>query len=350
MLNEALYRQLERVYQNVVIHNEDMHLELNTRPVPRPAMGIHLSDLRVTSTMVEEGGEYYAVNCPFCKDTRQRLWVCHAWGSRVSIEGNPVPVSRGVIHCYNEHCMENTDNWRKFCDSLEGNWKPEIITVSTGLSLNKRYEPVAFPNPTYYVNDPHADPAIRNYLQNDRRYDLNELSAIWEFRYGQIDFYDAPVVIMPVQFDGACRFWQARYPTLGNIPETFRDGRPKPKYYIPAGAGKSLVLYNLERAIETDTIVLVEGIFDAVRIGPSGVAMFGKKPSVRQLAKLRTLASDKDVVWIPDIDDPEAVEAATKGTEMWARAGLFKSSRCLLLDKGDPADYTREELWRLINA
>lgn len=352
VLNEPLYKALVAAYEDVVIVNEDSPMIVSRMPVVDVATGGRLSDMRISSDMVDEGGEYYTINCPFCDDKdvkRHRLWVCHAWGSRIDVNGLHIPVSKGLVHCYNEHCMNNHEYWKKFCQSVEGKWKPDVVTHSTCSNGPLEVKPVVFPS-TFYVNVPGADPMITNYLTG-RGYDLNELAKHWDFRYGKIDFYDVPAVIMPVYFDGKYAFWQARYPVNGEIPEFFHDGRRKPKYYIPAGAKKSLVLYNMDRAIHTDTIVLVEGIFDAVRIGDSGVAMFGKKPSGRQANRLYAMASDKRVVWIPDQDDEEAVEAARTYTERWNMAGAFEGgAHMLTLPDGDPAEYTREEIWRMINA
>jgi len=58
------------------------------------------------------------------------------------------------------------------------------------------------------------------------------------------------------------------------------DGRP-PRYRFPAGFGKSQVLFNFHRAAATatDTVVVVEGFFDCLRVSQAGfrsvVALLG---------------------------------------------------------------------------
>jgi DNA primase len=55
----------------------------------------------------------------------------------------------------------------------------------------------------------------------------------------------------------------------------------QPRYRVPAGFGKSQVLFNFHRAAATaeDTVILVEGFFDCLRLGQAGfesvVALMG---------------------------------------------------------------------------
>jgi 5S rRNA maturation endonuclease (ribonuclease M5) len=65
------------------------------------------------------------------------------------------------------------------------------------------------------------------------------------------------------------------------------DGQ-EPKYRFPAGFRKSQVLFNLDRAIETDgpNVIVVEGFFDALKVYQAGhpgvVALMGASFSQRQ--------------------------------------------------------------------
>jgi hypothetical protein len=259
-------------------------------------------------------------------------------------------MSKGIAHCYNEHCLDSYKNWVELCKAIAGETVPRLTTAGGEFErlVRDKDKEVPLPLNNYYVDDPYGSQQVTGYLV-ERGYNLNELRNHWDFRAGKIDFYDVDCVIMPVVCQGKYRFWQARYPVSGKIPETFSDGRRKPKYYIPAGAKKSRVLYNFDRAIQTPFVVLVEGIFDAVRVGASGVAMFGKKPSTRQQYLLSNLASDKTVVWVPDMDDPEALDYARNYCSNWNSAKLFAGgAHVLTLPDGDPAEYPREELCRLI--
>jgi hypothetical protein len=349
MFNEPLYNALCAAFSDVVIHGEGTTLTFHEKPTLANKLGKDLRDYKINAKMVEHWGECYAVNCPFCGDTRKRLWVSHAWGGTYEVEGNRVPVSKGLVVCYNERCLNNTDNWVTFCKYIEGSLKPVIVPKESSVVSGGKEAHVEFPSITYRVNGPGADPTVRQYLV-DRGYDLDELGNCWDIRSGKIDFYDIPVVVVPVMDSTHCVFWQARYPKGGEIPEFFRDGRRKPKYYLPRGSKKSYLLYNLYNAAQTDYIVLTEGIFDAIRVGRSGVAMFGKDLSSRQLQDLQVLAGRKTVIWIPDKDDPDAYSLAAKRVKAMNNRGLFQGGAHVLdIGDGDPADHTRGDIWASIS-
>ncbi len=349
MFNEPLYNALVAAFEDVTITGKGMALTLKRKPTLQGLFGKKLRDYKITKDMIEDGGEYYVVNCPFCGDTRKRLWVCHALGGTYEVDGKRVPIDRNLAVCYNEQCLKDSTNWWKFQGYLKGVGKPTLIPKTGTVAADGRLPEVSFPEVTYMVNAYGADPLITSYLEG-RGYNLDELADVWNFRYGHIDIYDAPVVIMPIFHRGECAFWQARYPNDDEIPEFFKNGRRKPKYYLPGGSKKSFVLYNLERAIQTDYIVLTEGIFDVVRVGQSGVCMFGKDLSSRQLQDLQVVAYDKTLIWIPDMDDPQALQIARKRVNSFNKRGLFQGGAKLLeLSDGDPADYTREELWAMIS-
>lgn len=348
MLNKPLYNALCEAFDgDVRIIGEGNPLIVLNPPKVTGRWRKDLSEVRIASDMVDEGGEHYAVNCPFCNDRKHRLWVCHAWGSFVELEGFHIPVSRALVHCYNELCLTEHDNWVKFCEMLEGKWKPAPVEHASG-SSSIDFKPSQFPEPTWHVNLPGIDTRVQQYLTG-RGYNLDELARVWDFRVGKIDIYDIPVVIMPVTYNGTYKFWQARYPMTGDVPERFSDGRVKPRYYLPSGSKKSSVLYNLHNAIKTDYVVLVEGIFDAVRVGTSGVAMFGKMLSTLQEQMLYNMAYNKKIVVIPDMDDPDAIHIARKAVDGMNVRQIFKEGVYLLeLENGDPAEYKREELWASI--
>lgn len=348
MFNEPLYNAMCEAFGDVVLHGEGTPITLKKTPTTDGLFGKDLANFKITADMIEDGGEYYVVNCPFCGDSRKRLWVCHAWGGLYEIGGTNYPVSKGLAICYNENCLDIKDNWLKLCSYIKGVDRP-VVVPKTGRPGSGKMPFVEFPEPTYRVNDPAADPRIVTYLTS-RGYDIDELGNHWDFRYGEIDIYASPVIIVPVLDKGRLAFWQARYPISGDIPEFFKDGRRKPKYYLPGGSKKSFVLYNFYRALRTDYIVLTEGVFDAARVGVSGVAMFGKDLSSRQLQDLACVAGNKTLIWIPDKDDPKAYEIAYKRVIEFNNRNLFGGGAHLLdIGEGDPADHSREEIWASIS-
>lgn len=113
----------------------------------------------------------------------------------------------------------------------------------------------------------------------------------------------------------------------------------KPKAFNPVGGtntiNKSDVLFNLNNAKKTGVVVLNEGVFDATTVGNSGVAMFGKTLSVKQLIQL--IQADIDTVYV--MLDPDAFEDAIKIASMLTRH-IQNVFICDLKD-GDPNEVGR---------
>ena len=350
MLNEILYNKLCEVFGDVRIHNEDEQVELSALPATSAMelAGGGRSAGTITTAMVQEGGEHYAVCCPFCGDTRYRLWFCHAWGADTEINGAPVSFSKGLVHCYNEQCMKNTDNWVhvvRLLDSVDG-----LSRVDTEAVVAGPPPVIGMPENALDLRDRRTPRHVRDYLSRERGFDLDELAEHWGVCCARIPFYDSPAIIIPVWQRGELLFWQARYPGKV-VAECFSDGARKPKYYIPSSAKKGWVLYNLDNVVGSPTAVLVEGVFDCIRIGYGGLAMFGTKPSAAQEKQLYSCFRGGRVIWIPDNNDPKSLEAAESGVAQWNERRLFLNGAHMLRLPGeglDPAEHTREEIWALI--
>ena len=51
-------------------------------------------------------GETYKVSCPFCSDTRQRLWINHHWGVRDEKTNDDL---LHLAHCFNDDCINTRE-------------------------------------------------------------------------------------------------------------------------------------------------------------------------------------------------------------------------------------------------
>lgn len=55
------------------------------------------------------------MNCPWCLDTRQRLYINHQWGE-------PDPVTGGkklhLAHCFNEGCVDSYPRQKALYDRV----------------------------------------------------------------------------------------------------------------------------------------------------------------------------------------------------------------------------------------
>ena len=94
-LNPILYRALERRFGPVLVADEGSAM-VSTR-----APSAFNSDR--TNLVILAAGEYYKVCCPFCRDSRHRLWINHMYGQ---------PDTSGfrnnwLAYCYNENCIDS---------------------------------------------------------------------------------------------------------------------------------------------------------------------------------------------------------------------------------------------------
>jgi DNA primase len=126
------------------------------------------------------------------------------------------------------------------------------------------------------------------------------------------------------------------------------DGQ-EPKYRFPAGFRKSLVLFNLHRAIttKTSTVIVVEGFFDAIAVHQAGyptvVAMMGSTLS-RYQADLLSSHFDRVIVML-DGDDAGRQGASAVAAALAERMAVTATS---LTDGLQPDQLAADEIRRLV--
>ena len=166
VLNGPLYKRLQKVFGGVKV----------TRP------GVPMHATRSTDYLtgeprlqVSESGEQYRVSCPFCNDTRFRLYVHHTWGQR-DLFGRKVNF---LAHCHNEDCLRNPENRQKLTQSLAG-----AEGVITPVARSSRVRP-SDPNKEYplpglvkRLDELPPDHVARQYLSG-RKFDPDKLARIY---------------------------------------------------------------------------------------------------------------------------------------------------------------------------
>ena len=110
----------------------------------------------------------------------------------------------------------------------------------------------------------------------------------------------------------------------------------QPKYKNPAGFHKSDFLYNFDSALHFDTVIIVEGVFDAIRL-PNSVALFGKELSDKQRLKIVKTWKHVNVL----LDSDAAEDAMMVGKLL---APYVSAIVCQLPLGTDPATATNGEL------
>lgn len=334
-LNPNLYWALKQRFGTVKIANEGNPYRKITKKV----------DGRDKDYTVDPG-EQYRVCCPYCGDTRHRLYVNHMYRT-VDSFGNVV--GKYLAHCFNEKCdIANLESELKLYVQWQTHIRPAEYDPRAAQAM---FTSVTLPGHCVDLNRlPSTHPAIQ-YITNERKFDPKELQNDWGVVYCEsaeedqegfipgTKIYSRLVrnrIVVPIYWQAKLVGWQAR--TL--------EPDHKIKYYTMPGLHKNYMLFNGDRARHHRFGVVVEGVFDAFRVGTRAVSLLGKNMSIHQ----RQLAS---AYWSTGalciLLDPDAIEEMDDLQQLIA-PGAFRwgSFAVTLPDNNDPADMERDALWQII--
>ena len=335
-LNARLHGMLVRAFEEVRIANEGQRFV--GREVHDPLRG----GMRLN---VVEPGEQYAVNCPFCGDERKRLYISHKWNT---IDENGKVFGRWLVNCFNEECLRidgREFNWERIVE-LEDMMKPYMMRrpriqrrPEDGIRREvTNFKETTLPGVCVPLNSLAVDHPARKYIES-RDFSCDELTVEWGVQY--CEKHEHPYirnrVIIPINYNGKLVGWQARAITEKH------DG---PKYFTAPGLQKSKMLFNGDRARTFDFGVVVEGVFDAFRVGPRAVALLGKSMNTTQQQLVHRWWNNGAVCLLLDPDALEDMERISK--LLSARAYRWGAFSVLLPEDNDPADMKRDELWEII--
>ena len=107
------------------------------------------------------------------------------------------------------------------------------------------------------------------------------------------------------------------------------------------GIGADDVVFNIDGARKLGCAIVCEGVFDAIRAGEDGIALLGTDISEVQINKL---------LEIPDVCillDEDAKLKALKMAKRFKEIG--KIVKVAFLPNGDPADFSRSEIRKIID-
>ena len=331
---EPLYNKLKRMFGEVIIAN-------NLEGLQMQMMGAVGERGR---PQVINSGEYYRVNCMFCRDTRKRLWVNHRFGE-----------FKWLCHCFNDtHCMAGQEG-RARRDRLhfllfETN-RPVVLPTAASTQLDEtEVGPISLPGPVTPLDHLAPNHIARAYLER-RGFDAEYLSR--EFGIGYIDRVDDPSqyrllegrIFIPVIMNGDVVGWQGRWPE----DLKWKDVRIT-KYYNLRGMPKRRMFYNYDSARRFKTVVVCEGVSDVWAVGPRGVSILGSELTQWQRGQLAVDWRGGTCVIYLDGDAAENNEVMTREMRnTFEQAGGRVLSVRLPPDR-DPGDLSYEANWDIIRA
>ncbi len=349
-LNPDLYQALLRVFGDVAISSEGSRANITRTPKRdrngRPHLSVKIS-----------GGEYYRVNCPYCNDTRKRLYIGYLWGQLDKITG------REILHnviCYNEKCIRDRIQQQSLFDRVYpfgGAPRLSLPPVSRGNggdSHPSSSEAIAakLPDNTVPLTDRSVPDHVRKYLLS-RHFDSVLLWKRWKVRYCAAAIHSTPIihdrivipfhVFNPIRKKLLLAGWQAR---------SLNDDESAPKYLFPTGMRKSRLVYDLFAARRSrGPVVICEGVTDVWRLNKNAVALLGKTMSERQCDLIVSEFTGRPLVVLLDADARN--EALKIARQLRSRRHEHNDSGVVVVatlprNAGDPADCTRTQVWKAI--
>lgn len=356
ILNPTLFRLLERKFTEVRVVNPGQQALVNYVPDFLRRKGR-------LKARVDDWGETYRMNCPFCNDTRSRLAVCHRWAVRDE------KADDDMLHlaiCFNESCFKTRERQKQlYAMVFPGGALARGVKIELPKAVEKpppqlpRFE---LPESVRVSGLKPTHPAVQ-YLEG-RGFSVRWLGEKWCVSYcfgncGPRPRFDDDRLVYPVLEPRCPRLirgmysmsyrlagWQAR--RIDDSDESW------PKYYSAAGMRKSELLYGLPHALEGDgPVAIVEGVTDVWRLRRDAVALFGKTISAAQIKLLcRHLAGRPLAVFLDNDARDEARQirrqllAARQERGDGAPVALARTPK----GRDDPGECTFKEAWNAIHA
>jgi hypothetical protein len=307
-------------------------------------------------------GEYYTVNCPYCGDTRRRLWFNHTYG-QLDEDGR---IINWRVLCYNEGCLSGHDRRavenredleiRLFRAELSG--AERIISLAIHPGRRDDGGPLAaveMPGKVTTLDQLPPEHEAVMYIE-DRGYDAAKLGRKYGVCYCHKAYEFSQVqgrIIIPVVMDGQTVGWQSRY--VGELDWSACGVR---KYYNLPGMKKRKMLYNWDRASQGRIIVIVEGVTGVWTVGDSATALLGKSITAHQMQMLGNLPESGEqtrcLVLMLDPDaDQDHKEKRRLDLAFGRLANLYQKPGGRVvrvhLPKGkDPGSFDHETIWDMI--
>jgi hypothetical protein len=269
VLNRTLYDRLKAKFVSVRLSNvgqamiaedgDDVFAEYGEEPKP------HLE--------ISQPGEYYLVCCPFCDDTRHRLYVSHRFGTK-SDAGRVLDF---LAVCYNEGCLrkeENREEFRDYFKVLDG--ELERAKIGKGSTVPAEMRTVDWPGHCKRLDQLKEGHKARRYVES-RKFDPDRLGKVYEVSYCDDSFYPLARnrLVVPVYWEGRLVGWQTRFVGELDWKNPAKKEKLPPKYWTMPGMPRGTILPNLHNARLFGTGVLVEGWFDVFSFGPMAMPVLG---------------------------------------------------------------------------
>lgn len=297
-------------------------------------------------------GDEVLLDCPECGDTGKfNLWFnvvknkgycykCHCNFTPITlirrVENCSLSVATGILHSHTEFSHIGSKDFKAML--------VKALSSASAEPVAKELNCVDFPE-GFVSSEVECHPYI-----------LERVLTVEEARFYGLGHcvagYYANRAIVPVYVNGkmvtfVARLMSKKCKRCGGEGCKRCGGVKYVPYLYPKGCQTGQVLFNYDNAKDSDHIVLTEGAFDAMRVGPRGVAVLGSTLSSHQVALLlATKATRITLLFDPDkAGDAAAQQSLQRLKDFYRRVSIVR-----LPTGKDPDDFSREELWTRIDS
>lgn len=283
----------------------------------------HLSGVQIF-----DNGRQMQAWCPFHRDK----------GS--SQRGLNVDIVRGVYYCFSCGATGSAEQFLERLNLPKHELEPEydrLATLADELRAEvKELDPteMSYPSGFKFLTGNETSLVGRKaleYITNERGLPIEKVIS-HRIGYTYKGPYKGRIIIPTLDEDGNVLYFVGRSYLFNDVP--YKNPSTGEAY-----RGKTEILYNYCTAKTKQQIVVVEGVFDAISVGPHAVACFGKSLSSTQQRLLRQTKAKEFVIALDGDAYNEALEIAR------GLAGYGREVRVARLPEGeDPDSLDRKEL------
>jgi DNA primase len=250
-----------------------------------------------------QGGEYL-YKCPNCNHHKNKLsvnydkefykcWICGFRGRNLSkivllYGNNDLKVRWREIDVDGIEITDDYDEIRdKILDTIDRRKKDHVTTPAVDKEVQRQFEKTNYVSLANAVN-PLISGASNLYLKN-RGYDRYDILK-WQIGFSIIGIYRHRIIIPSYNVNGAMNYFITR----SYVDSEFKYWNPK--------VNKDDIIFNEFWIDWEDDIVLVEGVFDAMKIDKNAIPLLGSTLSEDSLLFKRIMQYRPNVILALDSD------------------------------------------------
>jgi len=291
VLNPMLYHRLLRRFGEVKVRHR------GEKRIVRPDL---LSD--EPKLVVRQWGESYYVCCPLCHDNDFKLSISYMYG-QLDDTGRHLT---NLAYCHANNCLRKSENKFTLAEMLNAqDGILEDARILSGKVLSDEERIPALPAPRTRIDQLPKGPPPRRWLKR-QGFDPDKLARMYELSFcpESEDPLTRDRIIIPVSMRGKHQGWHS----LALDPSTTSgERRSRPKYLSAPGMATSTLLYNLDRAREYETCVIVKEPIRVWAFGRMAVCALGGTMSEKQQQLMKAVFCKKRVILLQNEADKDSL-------------------------------------------